>query len=98
MTREAPRTHTDPAGIARLEALIAALPNGARVALALEGGEVAAGTVAARPILQVFHGPSGTEGSNAVLRLDVPPAPEAPNGVRDLWLDTVIDVRDLGPG
>lgn len=98
MTRDALRIHTDPAEIARLEALIAALPNGARVALELEGGGEASGIVAARPILQVFYGPSGSEGSNAVLRLDVPPSPDAPNGVRDLWLDTIIGVRELGPG
>ncbi|HSM10023.1 MAG TPA: DUF3247 family protein [Lysobacter sp.] len=99
MTRNANRVHTDPETIARLEALIAALPNGARVALQLDDGSQLRGIVAARPILQLFYGPGGNEGSNAVVRLE--PLDDGASGVaaapRDLWLDTITGIRDLGP-
>jgi len=99
MTRNANRVHRDPATIARLEALIADLSNGARVELTLEDGSQLRGIVAARPILQLFYGPDGSEGSNAVVRLeplgDDPFDASAPP--RDLWLDSITGIRDLGP-
>ena len=99
MTRNANRVHRDPATIARLEALIADLSNGARVELTLDDGSQLRGIVAARPILQLFYGPDGSEGSNAVVRLE--PLGDDPFDVsvppRDLWLDTITGIRDLGP-
>ena len=99
MTRNANRVHSDPEAIARLESLIAALPNGARVALQLDDGSKLRGIVAARPILQLFYGPDGNEGSNAVIRLE--PLGDDPFDVsappRDLWLDSITGIRDLGP-
>lgn len=98
MTRNAKRVHRDPAAIARLEALIAALPNGARVALTLEDGSVLRCLVAARPILQVFFDPAGEEGSNAVVRVE--PLTDDPfelTVARDLWLDSIVSIRDVGP-
>ena len=99
MTRNANRVHTDPDAIARLESLIAALPNGARVALQLEDGSQLRGIVAARPILQLFYGPDGNEGSNAVLRLEPlgDDAFDSSTPPRDLWLDSITGIRDLGP-
>lgn len=98
MTRQADRIHTDPAAIARLEALIAALPNGARVRLQLDDESELSGIVAARPVLQVFYDAAGTEGSNAVLRLEIPADAEGGDAaVRDLWLDRVVGIRDLEP-
>ena len=99
MTRNANRVHTGPQAIARLESLIAALPNGARVALQLDDGSQLRGIVAARPILQLFYGPDGNEGSNAVVRME----PLGDDGFdvsappRDLWLDSITGIRDLGP-
>lgn len=99
MTRNAQRVHTDPGAIARLESLIAALPNGARVELQLDDGPPLRGTVAARPILQLFFGPDGTEGSNAVVRLEPmgDGAFDMSQPPRDLWLDSITGIRDLGP-
>jgi len=99
MTRNANRVHTDPGAIARLESLIAALPNGARVELQLDDGPPLRGTVAARPILQLFFGPDGNEGSNAVVRLEPIGADpfDLSRPPQDLWLDSIIAVRDLGP-
>lgn len=99
MTRNANRVYSDPAAVARLESLIAALPNGARVELGLDDGSTLRGTVAARPILQLFFGPDGDEGSNAVVRLE--PIGDDPFDTsrppRDLWLDSIARIRDLGP-
>lgn len=98
MTRSADRVHTDPAEVARLEARIAELPNGAHVVLKLDDGEQASGIVAARPVAQLFFGPDGTEGTNAVVRLE-DPAMDAPEqaGWRDLWVDRIVSVRRLDP-
>ena len=98
MTRNAIRVHRDPAAIARLESLIEALPNGVRVALTLEDGSELRCLVAARPILQVFFDPAGEEGSNAVVRVE--PLTDDPfelTSPHDLWLDSIVAVRDLVP-
>lgn len=98
MTRNAIRVHRDPAAVARLEALIAALPNGARVELTLEDGSQLRGLIAARPMLQVFFDPEGEEGSNAVARVEpITEDPFALTAPRDLWLDSIVAIRDLGP-
>ena len=98
MTREAERVYTDPVAVARLESLIAGLPNGARVALQLEDDGELCGIVAARPILQVFFDAAGDEGSNAVLRLELDPVEGVgPAHVRDLWLDRIVEIRYVGP-
>ena len=98
MTRNASRVHRDPAAIARLEALVAALPNGGRMELTLEDGSVLRGLVAARPMVQVFFDPSGEEGSNGVVRIEpLTDDPFESTAPRDLWLDSIVGVRDLGP-
>lgn len=98
MTRNAQRVHIDPAAIARLESLIAALPNGARVALQLDDGSQVHGIVAARPVLQLFFDAAGREGSNAVLRIEPLTGDRfAPSPPRDLWLDTIVAIGELGP-
>ena len=96
MTREARHVHSDPLAVARLEALVAALPNGAHVAVRLADDHEITGIVAARPVLQQFFDAAGNEGSNAVLRLESA-APHEPMGVRDVWLDEIVGIRDLGP-
>ena len=98
MTRNAERVHTDRAELDRLGHLIEQLPNGAHVVLRMEDGDAIEGIVAARPIAQVFFGPDGEEGTNAVLRLEQPAmaTPEAA-GWRDVWVDRILTVRRLDP-
>ncbi|MGQ4661030.1 DUF3247 family protein [Lysobacter sp. F6437] len=98
MTRNAERVHTDQAELDRLGQLIEQLPNGAHVVLRMEDGDAIEGIVAARPIAQVFFGPDGEEGTNAVLRLEQPALyrPEAA-GWRDVWVDRIQAVRRLDP-
>ena len=98
MTRNAERVHTDPGGIAALQRLIEQLPNGARVVLAMEDGSELTGIVAARPIAQLFFGPAGNEGMNAVVRIEQP-ALEHPEtaGWLDVWVDRIREVRRLDP-
>ena len=98
MTRNAERVHTEPAELERIRQLIEQLPNGAHVVLRMEGDQTIEGVVAARPIAQVFFGPDGDEGTNAVLRLEQPALyhPEAA-GWRDVWVDRIQAVRRLDP-
>lgn len=98
MTRSADRILTDPGQIERLQARIAELPNGAHVELELDDGSQASGIVAARPVAQLFYGPDGDQGTNAVVRLE-DPAMDAPEraGWRDLWVDRITRVRRLDP-
>lgn len=98
MGRIADHVHTDPAEIARIKALIAALPNGAHVALILDDGHEVDGIVAARPVAQLFYNRDGTEGTNAVLRLE-DRALDKPEqaGWRDLWVDRIVSLRRLDP-
>lgn len=98
MTSHASRVHRDPAAIERLQSLIAALPDGARVALKLEDGSELHCRVAARPLMQVFVDAHGKEGSNAVVRVEpltADPFESAPP--QDLWLDSIVAIRDIGP-
>ncbi|GAB2623223.1 DUF3247 family protein [Novilysobacter erysipheiresistens] len=98
MTRNAEHVHVDPAEVARIRELIEQLPNGARVVLQMADGGPLEGIVAARPVAQLFFGPDGSEGTNAVLRLEQPAmdAPEAA-GWRDVWVDRIRAVRRLDP-
>jgi len=56
MSRIAPRIHTDPAQIARLEALLPQLDGETQVELTLLDGRRLLGTVAVRPTVQQHHG------------------------------------------
>ncbi len=103
MTRNAEHVHTDPGEVARIQHIIEQLPNGAHVVLRMEDGSELKGVVAARPVAQVFFGPDGNEGTNAVLRLEYPsidaPAIDHPDttGWRDVWVDRIRAIRRLGP-
>ncbi|MCF7222269.1 DUF3247 family protein [Marilutibacter chinensis] len=93
MGRIAERIHTDQAEIARLEALIALLPNDAHVELTLDDGGVISGTVAARPTVQVFEDPHGNEGLNALVRIeDIAFDPAGTAVPRDVWIDRIVKV------
>lgn len=98
MTRNAEHVHIDPAEVARIQQHIELLPNGAHVLLTLDDGSELEGIVAARPIAQVFFGPDGNEGTNAVVRLEQPALyhPEAA-GWRDVWVDRIRAIRRLDP-
>lgn len=98
MTRNATRVHTDPAEIARIRQVIGQLADDARVTLRLEDGSELTGIVAARPIAQLFFGPDGEEGTNAVVRIEQP-ALERPEtaGWQDIWVDSIVDVQRLDP-
>ncbi|MEG3192446.1 DUF3247 family protein [Lysobacter sp. D1-1-M9] len=98
MTQDAERILTEPAEIDRLKALIAALPNGARVELQFEDGRRLRAIVSVRPTLQVFRDAAGGEGVNSLVRVEEP-ALEAPESaaVHDIWLDQVRHVIQLSP-
>ena len=70
MGRQAERVYTDPATIARFNALVAHLQNGARVRLHLVDGSTCDGVVAARPTVQQFYDGHGDEGTNGVVHLE----------------------------
>ncbi len=98
MTRNAEHVHTDPDEVARIRHTIEQLPNGAHVVLRMEDGSELTGIVAARPVAQVFFGPDGNEGTNAVLRLEQPALyqPED-SGWRDVWVDRIRAIRRVDP-
>ncbi|MEO6264705.1 MAG: DUF3247 family protein [Luteimonas sp.] len=89
MSRIAPRVHTDATVIAALEALAARLPDGECVALTLDDGNVVRGVVSAVPTMQVFFDPAGTEGSNAVVRIEDPQDDSRDHYV---WLDRISQI------
>lgn len=98
MGRTANRVHTEPAEIARIEGLIAELPNGAHVALDLDDGRHVSGIVAARPIPQLFFDADGTEGTNAVVRLEDPALNQPEQaGWQDVWVDSIVGLRRIDP-
>ena len=72
MTRNAEHVYTGADDLERIRQLVEQLPNGAHVRLRLQDGAELEGIVAARPIAQLFFGPDGNEGTNAVLRLEQP--------------------------
>ncbi|MCD9033174.1 DUF3247 family protein [Luteimonas sp. Y-2-2-4F] len=93
MGQFAPRVHTEPGDIARLEALIGALDDEAVVEIELEDGARVNGVVSVRPTVQTFRDPEGREGSNGVVRID---DILEPGRSHTLWLDTIRRVRRLG--
>ncbi|AWH24089.1 DUF3247 family protein [Stenotrophomonas sp. YAU14D1_LEIMI4_1] len=94
MSRIAPRIHTDPAQIARLESLLPQLEGETQVELTLQDGRRLLGTVAVRPTVQQFRNDAGDEGTNGLLRLDDYDAPVQQHYV---WLDEIASVRRLPP-
>ncbi|AWH20194.1 MULTISPECIES: DUF3247 family protein [Stenotrophomonas] len=94
MSRIAPRIHTDPAQIARLESLLPQLEGETQVELTLQDGRRLLGTVAVRPTVQQFRNDAGDEGTNGQLRLDDYDAPVQQHYV---WLDEIASVRRLPP-
>ncbi|CAJ0596522.1 unnamed protein product [Cylicocyclus nassatus] len=94
MSRIAPRIHTDPAQIARLEALLPQLEGETQVQLTLRDGRRLLGTVAVKPTLQQYRNDAGDEGSNGQLRLDDYDTPVQQHHV---WLDEIASVDRLPP-
>lgn len=94
MSRIAPRIHTDPAQIARLEALLPQLDGETQVELTLLDGRRLLGTVAVRPTVQQYRNDAGDEGSNGQLRLDHYDTPVQQHHV---WLDEIASIRQLPP-
>lgn len=92
MSSVAPRVHTDQATIARLESLARQLSQGERVQITLADGSVMRGLVSAVPSMQVFFDADGTEGSNALVRIE-----EECDERRfsEVWLDQMTDVIHL---
>lgn len=94
MSRNAPRIHTDPAVIARLEALLPQLHGETQVQLTLLDGRRLLGTVAVQPTLQQYRNDAGDEGSNGQLRLD---DLDSPMQQHHVWLDEIASIRVLPP-
>jgi hypothetical protein len=93
MGRFAATICTEPEDIGRLEQLVSALPAEARVRIVLREGDTIEGTVVERPALQLFEDADGTQGMNAMLRLDVPSLP--PPSTTYVWLSEVRGVEPL---
>lgn len=94
MSRTAPRIHTDPAQIARLEALLPQLEGETQVELTLHDGRRLLGTVAVKPTVQQYRNEAGDEGSNGQLRLDDYDTPVQQHHV---WLDDIASINRLPP-
>ena len=94
MARVAPRVHTDPERIARIETVALQLPQDLQVEVTLDDGTRITGVVDATPSIQVFFDPDGREGLNALLRLDafLDDGRPHPDGIHDVWLDTIVEV------
>ncbi|MDB6164799.1 MAG: hypothetical protein JWL98_2231 [Xanthomonadaceae bacterium] len=96
MSRVAPRVYTQPADIDRLETFATQLPESLRARIVLNDGTSLEGIVEATPGMQVFFDPSGREGINALLRLDVISQDDpAHPGIHTIWLDEIADVIRL---
>ena len=93
MARIANRVHTDATQIERIERLIRQMSDGDRVSLLLEDGQVVEGIVAMRATPQVFFDHDGREGINAMVRLEEEVGTRESAGWRDLWVDTIREVR-----
>jgi hypothetical protein len=93
MGQVAPRILTRNEDIRALEARSALLPDEAIVAVTMRDGSLVQGTVAMRPIVQVFLDAHGTEGLNAVVRID---DAHDPSQTHYLWLDDISEIRQLG--
>ena len=94
MSRIAPRIHTDPAQIARTEALLPQLDGETQVELILHDGRRLLGTVAVRPTVQQYRNAAGDEGSNGQLR---PDDYDTPVQQHHVWLDEIASINRLPP-
>ncbi|MCW4454451.1 DUF3247 family protein [Flavobacterium sp. MXW15] len=94
MARYAPHVYSDQPRIAALEALIAQLPDEARVQLTLDDGTRVLGTVSVRPALQLFFDHDNRQGMNAMVRID---DLDQPVQQHRIWLDRISEVRSLPP-
>lgn len=92
VSRRAPSVCVAKADVERLTALIAALPAHGQVVVQLRDGSTCVGVMHVRASMQVFRDPDGCEGMNAEIMLE---CPEAPDGIRHLWLDQVHQVEHL---
>lgn len=92
MGKFAEHVYTDPAGIRRLESLIAELPTNGHVNLRLNDGSECDGVVSERPNVQLFVDDEYKEGINGVVRLE---RPDVPDWTRSVWLDEIREVEHL---
>jgi hypothetical protein len=92
MSAVARKVYKDEVDIARIEGLVLSLPTHARVRVTTRNGDVLTGTVTERPATQIFRGPDGSEGVNALVRLD---DPEAPPWNVYLWLSDIEKVENI---
>lgn len=95
MGRRAPAVFTAPDDIARIEDLVTQLPSQARVRVTMRSGHVIDGTVTERPATQLFEDDAGSEGFNAVVRLD---DPASPPWTVYLWLSDIAQVEQFESG
>lgn len=93
MGQVAPRVHTDQGEIERIKALATDLPDEAVVELTLDDGSTVAGVVSVRPTLQDFRASDGSEGLNALLRLD---DADDPAQAHYVWVDLIRTIRHCG--
>ncbi|MBJ6980722.1 MULTISPECIES: DUF3247 family protein [unclassified Luteimonas] len=93
MGQVAPRVLTRNEDIRAIEARSTLLPDEAIVAVTMRDGSLVQGTVAMRPIVQVFMDTDGHEGLNAVVRID---DAHDPTQSHYLWLDAISAIRQLG--
>jgi hypothetical protein len=92
MSRQATHVYTDPQDIQRFDALVEALPNGARVRLHLVDGQTCEGVVCARPTVQMFYDGTGKEGVNGVVELE---HLDLSDWRRRVWFDQIASVEPL---
>jgi len=97
MIPTAQRVFTRAEDIDHLRGQIEQLCEGAFVRLTLRDGDVQQGTVSARPQAQVFFGPDGEEGTNALVRLVDPAMDPVGATQRECWLDQIVKIERLDP-
>jgi len=93
MSHTPPRIFTRRDDLDAIEQRIVLLDDASTVRVTLDDGTSVAGTVSARPTLEVFRDGDGNEGHNARLRLDDLERPEIAHYV---WVGDVRDVERLG--
>ncbi|MBO9664101.1 DUF3247 family protein [Dokdonella sp.] len=93
MSRIAKTICTQADDIERITRLVTEMPTGEPVRIVERNGQVFTGTVVERPCVQVFEDVHGTEGINAVVRID---DPSAPPWSAELWLSDIEAVEPLG--
>lgn len=92
MTKKVENVCTEPAAIARIEALIANLPGNARVRLLMIDGSRCEGRVSVRPSVQTARDHAGVEGVNARVALELN---DRASDERFIWLDQVERIEHL---